>query len=163
MDYRREDMIDLNEENVRNIFTYCMATSETPKSDLIASNFFTKECNMPVPSVRFSKSRILEKEKSIRYLLGQLTCVHDGQYYIELTDGIKKYDHTVWTSKNAAIFSLYYLGCSMNAFPQFKPIKGASNFKGPLINYPELGLTLSPNDPNFPAWVEENKSKWGWE
>ena len=42
MKYKREEMFDLNEENVKNIFKYCMATTRTPKENIRSYTFFQK-------------------------------------------------------------------------------------------------------------------------
>ena len=41
MDYNRENMIDLNEENIRSIFSDCIATEQTPVDDIISTNFIS--------------------------------------------------------------------------------------------------------------------------
>ncbi|MBQ8604337.1 MAG: hypothetical protein IJ410_05815 [Oscillospiraceae bacterium] len=158
MKYRKEDMLDLNEENVRNLLAYCAATPRTAPDDIISANFFSADSKMNIPDLKFSKSKIDEKRYTILYMLSQLKCIHDDSVFATVADGSHKYDGTVWSTNNAAVFSLYYLGCASNTFPVFRPDTVANAFLAKLadLDFVFLQPTLSPNDPEFPAWVAEH-------
>ena len=156
MKYKREDMLDLNEENVKKLFTYCLATKETPKSNLWVSSFFSDDCNVTVSKMPFDYNKLQEKNLAIRYLLGQFKNVHSNRNLMALSDGFQKYDGTSWTSNKMALFSLYYLGCATFNFPRFSPSIRPSHFDTVLTEIPTLHPTLSPNDPYFEKWCREN-------
>lgn len=149
MKYDEKDMLDLNEKNVKGIFTYCLATKETPKSNIRVFTFFSDSCNVQVPKMPFDDDKLEEKRLAVRYLLGQLKSVHYNDDLMDLTDGFKKYDGTTWTTNKMALFSLYYLGCATQNFPDFRPSEIPNQFSTILKKVPTLQPTLSPNDPNF--------------
>ncbi|MBQ8604093.1 MAG: hypothetical protein IJ410_04535 [Oscillospiraceae bacterium] len=156
MKYKREDMLDLNEVNVKNLFKYCLATEETPKNNFVVSSFFTDDCNVNIPKIPFCYDKLEEKQLAVRYLLGQLKKVHTNRNLMSLSDGFYKYDGTNWTSDKRALFSLYYLGCATLNFPQFSPSIKPNHFDAVLTEIPTLKPTMSPNDPNFEKWCREN-------
>ncbi len=147
MNFNKDDILDLNEESIKELFTYCVATKNSNPEDVISANFMEKASNTTVPDMYFLKDRIKEKSKSIMYILGQLKSVHSKEPIIFLNNGFYKYDNTTWTQNKMLLFSLYYMGNAINVFPHFS--RSSNGFLGFLENYPELKPTLSPNDPNF--------------
>lgn len=161
MIFEKESILDLNEENVKKIFTYCLATPDTNPNDIIIGSFLGEGVNLsiPIPSINFSKTRIMETTRSIFYLLGQLECVHKNSPFAEISDGIKKYDGSNWTTENFAVFSLYYLGCTSVCFPKFKPHRGSNSISARLGEIPSLSPTVSPEDPFFEEWIKKEEEK----
>ena len=92
MNYHRENMIDLNEENIRSIFSDCIATEQTPVEDIISTNFISSDIQTPIPSIQLSRSRLSENSLTMYYLTGQLDNVHSGKSTFHVNDGFKKYD-----------------------------------------------------------------------
>ena len=156
MKYKREEMLDLNETNVKKIFKYCLATAETTKSNIRSFTFFNDKCNVNVPKIPFDANKLDEMNHTILYLLGQFANLHTKNDLMLLQDGFKKYDSTTWTSDRMALFSLYYLGVATQNFPSFIPSRMPNEFVTILSQLPYLKPTLSPNDPNFEKWCREN-------
>lgn len=156
MKYKREEMLDLNEENVKKLFTYCLATKQTPKSNIRIFGIFSDNCDVNVPKMPFNNDKLEEKRLVIRYLLGQFKSLHKKDNIMFLSDGFEKYDGTTWTNNKMALFSLYYLGCATQNFPAFWPSEIPNQFSTILKKVPTLQPTLSPNEPNFDKWCREN-------
>ncbi len=159
MDYRRENMIDLNEENVRNIFNYCLATEETPAEDIISTSFIESDIQTPIPSIQLSRSTVNNNYLKLLYLVGQLENVHKVNFAFRINDGFKKYDGSYWTQDKTAVFSLYYLSCVTNVLPYFKPSPALKTFVSNLDENGLLRPTLSPDDPNFEEWAKDHTIK----
>ena len=156
MIYKEEEMIDLNEENVKNIFKYCIATTRTPEENILSCSFFAEKCQKDnIPKVPFDKVRLQEMKKAIDYMLGQLLPVHSKEIVMSLHEGFRKYTDENWTVNRIALFSLYYLGVAADQLPEFRqsPID-KKDFVSP-INRRSL-LKPTPNDPNFEKWCREN-------
>ncbi len=160
MKFTREDMLDLNEENIRKIFKFCMATKETPKENIILGNFIKKCVPIEIPNVPFNLENIRLMRPSIYYILGQLNFLHSKKLEVQPQDGFKKYDGTNWTKDKALLFSLYYVGCSSSVLPLFTNVPPSKELVCMLLKNPDLKPTLSPNDPNFEAWLEEHRDIW---
>lgn len=156
MKYKREDMLDLNEENVKQLFKFCMATKETETSDILSCSFIENGTSLKIPDISFKRKSLITKAHSIIYMLGQLEKVHKRSIDMFLQDGFKKYDGTNWTSDKGLLFSLYYIGCAASVLPDFEQSIVRKNIICPLLNMPNLKPTLSPNDPNFNKWCREN-------
>lgn len=154
--YDKRDVIDLNEANVMALLNYCAANAQTAPDDIISANFFTEDSQMNVPSLKFSKSKLFEKRNTIYYILGQLRCVHDNSVFAEITSGAYKYDGTVWSMNNAAVFSLYYLGCASGTFPQFKANTNVNQYLADFAEVNRILPTLSPNDSEFENWAADH-------
>lgn len=58
MKFERKDMLDLNEENIKKLFNYCLATKET--TDPFKAEFLKETQNMKLPNI-FSAGRKLPK------------------------------------------------------------------------------------------------------
>ena len=159
MDYNRENMIDLNEENVRSIFSDCIATEQTPVDDIISTSFIASDIQTPIPSIQLSRSTVNQNYLKLLYLTGQLDNVHRENFTFRINDGFKKYDGSYWTQDKMAVFSLYYLSCVTNALPYFKPSPTLKTFVSDLGENVLLKPTLSPNDPNFEEWAKSHTVK----
>ena len=159
MNYYRESMIDLNEENIRNIFSNCIATEQTPVEDIISTTFIESDFQTPIPSIQLSRSCLSENSLTLYYLTGQLDNVHSGKSVFHVNDGFKKYDGSYWTRDKMAVFSLYYLSCVTNVLPYFKPSPALKTYVSHLIENPFLQPTLSPDDPNFEEWAKDHTIK----
>lgn len=151
MEYEKEHMIDLNEENVRYLFRSCIATDQTPAEDVVSVNFVASSIQTPIPAVQLSQTAVKNHYQKIRYITGQLESVHVGNSVFHVNDGFKKYDGSFWTQNKMAVFSLYYLSSAANVLPYFRPSPKLKTF---VSNTREIEPTFSPNDPNFDAWQD---------
>lgn len=147
MKFNDDDILDLNEESIKKLFAYCVATKDSNPEDIMSTRFIEKSSSYPIPDMYFLKDKIKEKSNSIRYLLGQLKTIHSHDLSMSLTDGFYKYDNSIWTQNKMFLFSLYYMGNAARIFPLFSD--SSDGLIAILENYPELKPTLSPNDPNF--------------
>ena len=104
--------------------------------------------------VYFNKKKVEQNKQSIFYLLGQLRSVHTSDSNITSAESVYKYDDVQWTDDTVTLMMLYHLG---------KITKGILPFVK-RSNTATIGLsitpTLSPKDPNFPAWWEAHKAEW---
>ena len=100
-----------------------------------------------------------ENDQNICYLLGQLKTIYlPDVKAITLQEGFFRYDNHGWTKDFNSLFQLYALalGCVyLRGFGQTKDGNITS-----LIDYNRCTPTLSPKDPNFPAWWEKHKGEW---
>ena len=158
MKYDEKDMLDLNEENVRKVFNYTLATSNTPKDIIGSYSFISTSCNINIPKMNFDKTKLKEMKASINYMLGQFKAVHSNSLSMGLQDGFQKYDGSTWTNNKFAVFSLYYLGVATTQLPRFEPRpSNPNNLFSPIVNQSSLEPTLSPNDSNFRKKVVKNQ------
>ena len=101
----------------------------------------------------FDKEKIKINEQAIKYLFGQLELVHKGKFSLNLETGTIKYDGTEWTTNSGIREMFFHLGAGAHIMSPFI----ADGHKAGLI---KLSPTLSPKDPNFPAWWEAHKGEW---
>lgn len=145
--------LELNEGNVQAIFNRCLKSSETKEIEyvaLIKKDLGFEETETPV---HFDKGKLETNKQAIKYLFGQLELVHKGSFSVNLDTGIIKHDGTRWTANDAIRRMFFYLGAGAHIMSPFIP----EGYKAGLI---KLSPTLSPKDPNFPAWWEAHKSEW---
>ncbi len=146
--------LELTEGNVQAIFNRCLAKEgeATTYAQILQKALAGKDSDL----IEFSKERIIANSKNISYLLGQLKGVHERARLIPLEYGIIKYDGEKWTTNADCLLKLYGLGMpnlNLTAFSLQKDKSLATDIS-------KIKPTLSPKDPNFPAWWEEHKSEW---
>ncbi|MGM9662594.1 MAG: hypothetical protein ACI3WR_05825 [Oscillospiraceae bacterium] len=148
--------LELNEGNVQAIFNRCLATEDTPNSDVQLSILFKKIMGYDKDSdpMAFCKSKIEQNKKNILYLLGQLDSVHRGSRIITAKESIFRYDGKQWATNNAVIGELYHLAEAADGIAPF--VKQSNR----AMTEPEVKPTLSPKDPDFPAWWEAHRPEW---
>ena len=170
--------IDLNEDNVRAIFERCLAgdsTTEYIKSvlyhkerDYLTDSDLTEELTKELNEklwytgsdhlILFDKNALLDNLKNIRYLYGQLIAVHRDTNSIHTDEDsdssvMKNYQSKIWTMNKGTLLQFFHLGVGSNTIAPFT-LSGNSGFKH------KITPTLSPKDPEFPAWWEEHKTEW---
>lgn len=151
--------IALNEGNVQRLFEKCIATDDT-KETAYATLFPTAlgYASGSEKMIEFDKETLLKNKKTIEYLFGQLHRVHfpTGNYNMSVDDFNTTYQNTYWTKDKVALLKLLYLGVSSstNFIASFRAATGMSAIA------PSIKPTLSPKDPNFSRWWEENKAQW---
>ena len=148
--------LDLNEGNVQAIFNRCLATKDTPNSDVQLSVLFQKIMGYDEDSkpLAFNKTTLKKNKNNILFLLGQLNSVHNGSREITAKESIYKYNEEKWTTDTVTIMELYHLARAIDGIAPF--IKSSNR----AMTEPIVKSTLSPKDPNFPAWWEKHKSEW---
>ncbi len=151
--------IELNEGNVQAIFNRCLATTETKK--LTAGALFPQSHGYEAGAeriIKFDSEVLLQNAKAIEYLFGQLKKVHDSQTATRIT--IDDYNLTYrgenWTTDKATMLKFLYLGVTPEALI-ISPFRKEDSTS---IISPRIKPTLSPKDPNFPAWWETHKGEW---
>ena len=148
---------ELNEANVQAIFNRCLSKEgEDFYNVQVLGSELTKN---PSDIVQLSRQKMEENDQNICYLLGQLKTIYlPDVKAITLQEGFFRYDNHVWTKDFNSLFQLYALalGCVyLRGFGQTKDGNITS-----LIDYNRCTPTLSPKDPNFPAWWEKHKGEW---
>ena len=145
--------LDLNAESVKNIYLACRPTSET--KELYRIIFQQKALGFPDDStpLLLDAKAVETNLSNIFYLFGQLKSIHLQYPFLPIKDILKKYDNTFWTKDKSAPMYLMHLGIAAGAMmPPTAETKSA--FVGN-----DILPTLSPNDPDFQNWYENNKVK----
>lgn len=152
---------ELNEGNVQAIFNRCLANKDTRNISraqlfLINMGYQGKE---DVP-IHFDKDSLIKNKLNIEYLYGQLNSVHAGTHYKEnlsISDFNRDYTGNIWSQNKAILLELLYLATTSDV-PIIVPFSKQNNDTTRISR--TIRPTLSPKDPNFPAWWEEHKSEW---
>ena len=155
-------ILDLNEGNVQAIFNRCLAKEDTPKEKETTGVLFSRTTGFSGKDVKiicFNRDKLLVNKKNIEYLLGQLKAVHNSNgndVKLPLADITKRYDGTLWTGDTDPLFKLGYLG----VVPEISLINPVLAKDRSTVISGKVTPTLSPKDPNFPAWWEAHKGEW---
>ena len=151
--------IDLNEGNVQAIFNRCLAKEGTPKENISKSILFSRTMGYNPRDelvINFDKKTLLANKQSIDYLYGQLMLSHQKTETLTIDKAFYNYQGKKWTQNKAHLLELLHLGCT-NDTDKISVFNAKTNTA-------ELNLTqiptLSPKDPNFPAWWEAHKAEW---
>ena len=151
--------LDLNEEVVQTVFNRCLPTEKT--ENYVSSILEPKELGYKEDSdeLLFDYNKIMENHQLIHYLYGQLAVVHEDDN-LDVTNGIKKYDSTIWTDNCGILMEFLHLGVANNSISQFLAKYNAVVFTKAIVP------TFSPNDPNFTKefaeyekWFKEYETK----
>ena len=146
--------------NVVPLFNRCLADPDTKRiADAILFPTTRGWKIEDLVIIEFDTEKLLKDKKSIKYMLGQLEAVHSGndrKFRVNLDDYNTTYLGEHWAKVKGDILKFCYLSvtCETN---YITPFHAATNTS--LIS-PEITPTLSPKDPNFPAWWEEHKAEW---
>ena len=154
--------LELNEGNVQAIFNRCLATEDEKET-------FDKSfcCQILKPSLtnKTSEEVILSREKAkqnklnIKFLFGQIKNIHGDCSAIGLQEGFLKYDGTLWTKDYGILLKLYCLAQSKGLITEFSALPSDPDIIS-AIKASNVAPTLSPKDPDFPAWWEAHKAEW---
>lgn len=152
---------DLNEGNVQTIFNRCLIKAES--KEICRTILFPTQLGYSAEDtleVQFDKDALLKNEKNIRYLYGQLAVVHSGKCRTErvaFNEFAERYQNHIWSNSKVSLMWLCYLGCNKE-IPLMYPFSKKDG--DTTILSKAIKPTLSPKDPNFPAWWEAHKSEW---
>lgn len=150
--------LELNEGNVQAIFNRCLAKEGISEENISESILFSRTLGYK-PSdeilLNFDKQKLQENKLNIIYLYGQLKTVHQELRRLSIESAFYAYLGKAWTANKAYLLELLYLGCTdeVDLIPPFN----AKDHSAPII---KVKPTLSPKDPNFPAWWEAHKVEW---
>lgn len=151
--------LELNEGNVQAIYNRCAAikdSEEITKVILFSTRLgFTEEDETVI---HFDKNALSKNMQNIEYLYGQLGVVHLGKNKTDrfaIMDFSTTYTGRSWSENKGALLELLYLGCGKLTMPFVKESDSETTVISDTIK-----PTLSPKDPNFPAWWEEHKAEW---
>ena len=115
--------IELNEENVMNIYNECLFDDSVPDvdySDILPTKIFSEaSCGQDSPIIVFSKSKIEKYYTDIEYMYGQLLLSHTEADRIYPESGAVTYKNKTWTADNSKLMAFYYLGVASNMIPSF--------------------------------------------
>lgn len=151
--------IELTDSTVQSLFYKCIST--TNSTDVSVATLFPTTLGYKSGSeklIHFDTETLLKNKKNIEYLFGQLYRVHNPNetFNMSIDDYNTTYQNTHWTSDKATLLKLLYLGVSSKThfITSFNAKTSTSAIS------PQVKPTLSPKDPNFPAWWEEHKAEW---
>ena len=151
--------LDLNEGNVQAIFNRCLEKAaeqghgKKNYAQILQEGLSGKDSDLIV----FDDQRIIDNSRNISYLLGQLKGVHNKDRLMPLEYGVLTYQSGKWTEFAEMLFKLYELGMANGNITPFTLQKDGKTL---LTDISHLKPTLSPKDPNFPAWWEAHKAEW---
>ena len=153
---------ELSERNVQAIFNRCLDTSEDRQTTSFAT-LFPPELGYeydPDLQICFNNAELLKNKKNIKYLYGQLKEVHSQKpkERVSISDYTFDYSGKHWSTDKGTIMELLYLGVHYNIL-LIEPFRAQDDTSRIFLEKP-IKPTLSPKDPNFPAWWEEHKSEW---
>ncbi len=152
--------IELTEGNVQAIFNRCLATNDTPKENISRSVLFSRTLGYKTDDeivFSFDKNNLLSNKQIIRYLYGQLKSSHSKSEKMSIDEAFYNYLGKKWSNSKASMLELLYLGCTHETL-FISPFNAETN--STLVASSLISPTLSPKDPNFPAWWEQHKSEW---
>ena len=137
--------IDLTEENVQKLFKRCLATEQT--TDVQGTILFSQKRGYKENSslIAFDNKKLAENLNSIRFLLGQLKFVHEESSLLTTTNGIEKYDSSIWTKDPNILMQLLYLGQANGLYYPFQAATNCTQMLGIIPSF-------SPKDPKFAEW-----------
>lgn len=151
---------ELNEGIVQEIFNRCLATNDTPKKNISRSMLFSRTFGYKPDDefvFSFDKSKLLANKQIINYLFGQLKSIHNKNKKMSIDEAFYNYSGKKWSNSKSSMLELLCLGCTIEN-PFIAPFNAENNSTSLASNLTKP--TLSPKDPNFPAWWEEHKAEW---
>ena len=81
--------------------------------------------------------------------------VHENDLRLTSATAIDRYDGVKWTIDTVKFMELFHLGEATHAIQPFTKQSNTAHIARLLVK-----PTLSPKDPNFPAWWEAHKAEW---
>lgn len=146
--------IDLNYNEFEKIYNDCIPDDESKNYLKVILQQQSDGFPNDSKPIFFDEDKVEKHRNDIFYLYGQLCSVHRGMPFLYVVDSIKKYDDSTWTNNQTSALLFLHLGMACLASSRMVPPTRYMYLSSDLIP------TLSPKDPNFPAWWEGNKSKW---
>ena len=88
----------------------------------------------------------------------RLKNIHSHSEELRINDAFYSYSGKVWTSNKGILLEFLYLGAINDEHPLMTIFDSKTD--SAMLITDNLKPTLSPKDPNFPAWWEKHKSEW---
>ena len=148
-----KNFMDLNSESIKDLIIKTRITpitKEVYEISLEQTSFGFQKNSKPLA---FDANALDENIPNITYLFGQLQSIHERLHVLDLKDILKKYNGTFWSKEKTTPVYLLHLAIAAGLI-----LPPQSTSKQCLIMQ-EIYPTISPNDPNFQSWYEQNKSK----
>ena len=146
--------IDLNTGTVNRLFNKCLYTEDS--KDFLMVNMNSAEDGHEEDSdpIYFDADEIKRNCDTLNYMAGQLLAIQNKRYtYATVQDLFLKYDGECWTEDGVTLLKFIHLAIANGNLTRFLPTTNVTR----LMSY--IGNTLSPYDPDFEQWYEENKDK----
>lgn len=153
--FKREDVLELNEENVISLYRDCLATPDTPENRVHKTKFIDSE---KIPEIELDQNKIIESYSKIQFLLGQLYYTHlinreRISRPLSMSQGFINYKSEPWTQNQTFLFALYYLSHACASLEKFDSHGNAYPIDDLIGGWTP---TLSPNDPAFAEWAKDH-------
>lgn len=147
--------LELDEMNVQALFNRCLAKPDS--KEIASSVLFSRLLGFSGKDekiIRFDKTKLTDNKPNIEYLYGQLNVVHKNLSTpkFPIADFISLYNEEFWTKDTDTLFKFLYLG----VVPELGLINPVLAKDKTTVLRRNILPTLSPKDPNFPAWWEEH-------
>lgn len=138
--------LELSEQTVKELFVSFLRNEKT--QSYTNSSFYDKTSSRKAPIVQFDAAILTKNTNLLRYLLGQMSAVHENKGYITPGSGSNSYNGTKWTRDNNVLSALYYMSTAAGVLDHF--VDGEkyaySDFRNLITS---LKPTYPPSDPNF--------------
>ncbi len=149
-------ILELNTENVRDIFSKCMQQHSDPEDEAFANTIFQKEDGFEHENtVIFNKKRLDECEDAVTYMFGQLHSVHTFEVALPLPHVPFTYTGQPWTQEKAVVFEFMHL---IQAEKLILPFSNLFNPIQARVNA-NVEPTVSPNEDFFEEWFKIYRKK----
>ena len=106
------------------------------------------------PQGQWDAQAAVDARREIRYLLGQLSLVHENRKAHPVDESFcRRYDGVAWTAAPQAVMDLLSLGLRAGAI--------SLRQEDHAVIFPAaLEATLAPEDPVFPGWWATQEANW---
>lgn len=108
----------------------------------------------------FDRLQLLARQRDIRYLLGQVQAIAQGQRSVPVGAFRTDYRGRLWEDGTTNAIYLVYLAHALEWIGDFVLPPESPGWKGQARLLTDITPTLSPEDPDFPAWWWKNKIPW---
>lgn len=146
--------MELSEDSVQAIFNRCLAKENTPKDSIIQAKIVSGEPALGDLELSFDKNTIQANRRNIEYLYGQLNCIRRRASELTVIDPDFPYFGEFRPLGTETGMKFILLGTAAGIIETFHMKKDGAQFLR------QVCPTLSPKDPNFPAWWEAHKAEW---
>lgn len=132
--------LELSEQTVKELFVSCLRNEKS--RSYVNASFYDESSSRKAPIVQFDAPILYKHTALMRYLLGQMSAVHENKGYITPGSGSNSYNGTKWTRDNNVLSALYYMSTASGALKHF--------VDGEKYAYSNLNHLLAPLAPTYP-------------
>ena len=146
--------LDLNKVIISQLFNKCLYTSESKNYTLAVYQQACLGYPKDTDPVYFDKDAMEANSDLINFLLGQLKDALNGPLTESTVQSLFiKYTGEPWTKDGVTLLKLIHLALANKSMAAFSAEKDRT------LLHSCVKPTLSPKDPNFEQWYEQNKGK----